>query len=217
MFSFMYVRMYSMYWWMEACVYACMKACVHVCMNVCMGTFIRACIHACIHCIGAFLDACVMTSALAFQGTCSCGSDLEGSAGLAIKLHEILQLRLARFHSRLGTWSAAKDGKRIMTPWPNPLLGWNPIYLVLLVSCEVLFQACFLSGNSTDTLPPVIKMHPAKCDLKTWNDLERHRNLTTSTAFHVDSHIVATGILLHVVLHTAVRQGACPNVWHTER
>lgn len=97
-------------------------------------------------------------------------------------------------------------------PW-KPSLCWAEIQSIYSYSW-FHEKSCFnpVSYQETlvitsDTLPPVIKIHPSKCDL--WNDLERHPNLTTSTAFHVDSHIVATGIL-HVILRTAVKQGVCP-------
>ena len=111
-------------------MYVLMDGRMHVCMHECMGAFIHACIHACMYCIHVFLYACVLTSALlAFRGICSCGSDLEGSTSLAIKLHEILQLRLARFHSRLGTWSSCSQrwkAHHVMTPESQAFVGLKP-------------------------------------------------------------------------------------------
>jgi hypothetical protein len=112
--------------WTHACMYAWRYVFMY-CMHECMGAFIHACIHACMYCIHVFLYACVLTSALlAFRGICSCGSDLEGSTSLAIKLHEILQLRLARFHSRLGTWSSCSQrwkAHHVMTPESQAFVG----------------------------------------------------------------------------------------------
>ena len=173
--------------WTHACMYAWRYVFMY-CMHECMGAFIHACIHACMYCIHVFLYACVLTSALlAFRGICSCGSDLEGSTSLAIKLHEILQLRLARFHSQTGNLEQLQpkmESASCHDPW-KPSLCWAEIQSIYSYSW-FHEKSCFnpVSYQETlvitsDTLPPVIKIHSSQV----W-PLERLGAASKSHNFH---------------------------------